>query len=82
LLGKYKKVIFSEDVPGHIKDKLTLYRNRTAIAYASNCTEYIKSMGLQEIVLECLPASLDEILLLLIKEDTSDENRSDVKVNN
>jgi ABC-2 type transport system ATP-binding protein len=50
LLGKYKKVIFSEDVPGHMKDQLKLYRNRTAIVCTNNCTEYIKSMGLQEIV--------------------------------
>ncbi len=76
LLGKYKKVIFREEVPEPIKHQLPLYRNKTAIIGASNCPGYLNALGLQEILLECSPVSLDEILLLLIKE-----NESDVKVN-
>lgn len=73
----YKKVSFSEEVPEHIRHQLQLYRNKTAIVYGSNCTEYINSIGLQEILLGCSSASLDEILLLLIKE-----NDNYVKTNN
>ena len=77
LLEKYKKVSFSEEVPEHIRHQLPLYRNKTAIVGAGNGLEYIEAMGLQESQLEYAPASLDEILLMLIEENTSN-----VEVNN
>jgi ABC-2 type transport system ATP-binding protein len=82
ILRKYKKVIFSKDIPSHIKQRLTFYRNRTAIVDA-NSFEYIKTIGLQSIISECSPALLDEILIMLIKEDTSDgRSKSDFNFNN
>jgi ABC-2 type transport system ATP-binding protein len=77
LLEKYKKVSFSEELPEHMKNQLLLYRNKAAIIDANNWYEYINSIGLQKYFLECSAASLDEILVLLIKE-----NESNVKINN
>lgn len=77
LLSNYTKVTFSEELPERLRSRLPLYRNRTAIVGAGNGLEYINSIGLKESQLERSPASLDEILLLLIEE-----NASDVTVNN
>ncbi len=77
LLEKYKKVSFSEEVPEHMRHRLPLYRNKTAIVSDGSGLEHINALGLKDNKFELSPASLDEILLLLIKEDTGN-----VKVNN
>lgn len=76
LLEKYKKVSFSSEVPEHLRHRLPLYRNKSAILSASGGPDYLNSIGLNDITLEWSPASLDDILLQLIKE-----SKSNVKIN-
>lgn len=68
MLNRYKKLTFSKGIPENLKQHLPMYRNRTAIVTDHGLASI---EGLEKSKVECSPASLDEILLLLIKENTN-----------
>ncbi|MHB1390024.1 MAG: ABC transporter ATP-binding protein [Thermoleophilia bacterium] len=70
MLKNYKKLEFSEEIPKHLRQRLAMYRDKTAIV-TNDELESLYSAGLPDNQVTCSPALLDEILLLLIKENTA-----------
>lgn len=77
ILSNYKSLVFKDEIPSYLTEKLVSYKNNKAII--RNLEEFRKMICNQnDFKFTVHDATLDDILLLLIKEENRDANKINV----